>query len=105
MPLTPPPQARATSAVKNIANARPTVVIASDTLPSIALGYLNSEASTTETFIYDYDGHWPRTGDEVLVTSPPAGNEHPVIVDRIKELIKVKGRQVAPTELERHILT
>ncbi|KAK0624236.1 hypothetical protein B0T14DRAFT_517716 [Immersiella caudata] len=73
--------------------------------PSIVLGYLNNEAATSETFIYDEDGRWLRTGDEVLITLSPAGNEHLVIVDRIKELIKVKGHQVAPAELEAHILT
>ncbi|KAK0648296.1 hypothetical protein B0T16DRAFT_324344 [Cercophora newfieldiana] len=73
--------------------------------PSIVLGYLNNEASNTETFVYHDDGRWLRTGDEVLITLSPAGNEHLVVVDRIKELIKVKGHQVAPAELEAHILT
>jgi acyl-CoA synthetase (AMP-forming)/AMP-acid ligase II len=73
--------------------------------PSIVLGYLNNEAATSETFIYDEGGRWLRTGDEVLITVSPAGSEHLVIVDRIKELIKVKGHQVAPAELEAHILT
>ncbi|KAF4946672.1 hypothetical protein FSARC_14136 [Fusarium sarcochroum] len=72
--------------------------------PSIVLGYLNNEKSTTETFVHHPDGRWIRTGDEALVTLAPSGNEHIVIVDRIKELIKVKGHQVAPAELEAHIL-
>lgn len=58
--------------------------------PSVVLGYLHNEKATAETFIFDKDGRWIRTGDEALVTLAPSGNEHLVIVDRIKELIKVK---------------
>ncbi|CAF3581295.1 hypothetical protein FGSG_05761 [Fusarium graminearum PH-1] len=72
--------------------------------PSIVLGYLNNEKATSETFVYHHDGRWIRTGDEAIFTLAPSGNEHVVIVDRIKELIKVKGHQVAPAELEAHIL-
>ncbi|KAH8663346.1 AMP-binding enzyme [Ilyonectria robusta] len=73
--------------------------------PSVVLGYLNSEKATAETFVWHDDGRWMRTGDEVVVRKSPAGNEHFFIVDRIKELIKVKGHQVAPAELEAHLLT
>ncbi|KAL8295852.1 hypothetical protein RB597_009090 [Gaeumannomyces tritici] len=73
--------------------------------PSVTLGYLNNEKATAETFVHHDDGRWIRTGDEVLVTLSPAGHEHFVVVDRIKELIKVKGHQVAPAELEAHLLT
>ncbi|KAI8648175.1 hypothetical protein NCS57_01485300 [Fusarium keratoplasticum] len=73
--------------------------------PSVVLGYLNNEKATTETFVFDTDGRWIRTGDEALFTLAPSGNEQLVIVDRIKELIKVKGHQVAPAELEAHILS
>ncbi|KAK0752619.1 4-coumarate-CoA ligase 2 [Schizothecium vesticola] len=72
--------------------------------PSIVLGYLNNEAATTETFVHHDDGRWLRTGDEVLMTLAPSGYEHLVVVDRLKELIKVKGMQVSPAELESHIL-
>ena len=58
--------------------------------PSVTLGYLNNEKATAETFLHDEDGRWIRTGDEVIVTKAPSGNEHIVVVDRIKELIKVK---------------
>ncbi|MBE3047441.1 AMP-binding protein [Candidatus Bathyarchaeota archaeon] len=58
--------------------------------PSVTIGYLNNEKATAETFIWDKDGRWIRTGDEVLVRLSEKGNEHFVIVDRIKELIKVK---------------
>lgn len=73
--------------------------------PNVTLGYLNNEKASAETFVYDDDGRWIRTGDEVIVTRAPSGHEHVVIVDRIKELIKVKGHQVAPAELEAHLLT
>ncbi|KAK0391756.1 hypothetical protein NLU13_1255 [Sarocladium strictum] len=72
--------------------------------PSVVLGYLNDQKATTETFVHDDDGRWVKTGDEVLITKSPSGNEQLFIVDRIKELIKVKGNQVAPAELEAHIL-
>lgn len=68
--------------------------------PSGVLGYLNNEKATRETF---QDG-WVRTGDEALVRVGPKGTEHVFVVDRIKELIKVKGLQVAPAELEAHLL-
>ncbi|KAL8387182.1 hypothetical protein RB595_010098 [Gaeumannomyces hyphopodioides] len=73
--------------------------------PSVTMGYLNNEKATAETFVHHDDGRWIRTGDEVLVTRSPAGHEHIVVLDRIKELIKVKGHQVAPAELEAHLLT
>ncbi|KAK7420261.1 hypothetical protein QQX98_002916 [Neonectria punicea] len=73
--------------------------------PAVALGYSNNESATSETFVHDDDGRWIRTGDEGLVTLAPSGNEQIVIVDRIKELIKVKGHQVAPAELEAHLLS
>jgi len=73
--------------------------------PSVVLGYLHSERANAETFIWDDYGRWLRTGDEVVVRKSAQGNEHWVVVDRIKELIKVKGHQVAPAELEAHLLT
>ena len=62
--------------------------------PSVVLGYLNNDKANTETFINDTDGkgRWMRTGDEAVVRKGPSGNEHIFIVDRIKELIKVKVR-------------
>lgn len=73
--------------------------------PSVTLGYLKNEQATKETFVEESDGRYMRTGDEAVVRKSPAGHEHVFIVDRIKELIKVKGMQVAPAELEAHILT
>ncbi|KAF4466254.1 4-coumarate-- ligase 7 [Fusarium albosuccineum] len=72
--------------------------------PCVTLGYLNNERASAETFVWHADGRWLRTGDEVLVRKSPLGWEHFVVVDRIKELIKVKGHQVAPAELEAHLL-
>ena len=56
--------------------------------PSVVLGYLNNDKATKETF---EDG-WMRTGDEAVIRLSPKGIEHVFIVDRIKELIKVKVR-------------
>lgn len=58
--------------------------------PSVVLGYLNNEQATTEAIIWDEDGKWMRTGDEVIMTKSPLGNEHFTVVDRLKELIKTK---------------
>ncbi|KAM0413600.1 hypothetical protein ACHAPT_013624 [Fusarium lateritium] len=73
--------------------------------PTVVLGYLNNAKASAETFVHHEDGRWMRTGDEVIVRKSAKGNEHFVIVDRIKELIKVKGHQVAPAELEAHLLS
>ncbi|TBU63558.1 amp dependent CoA ligase [Dichomitus squalens] len=64
--------------------------------PSITLGYLNNAEATAETFL---DG-WVRTGDEVYFNE----RKEIFVVDRIKELIKVRGFQVPPAELEGHLL-
>jgi long-subunit acyl-CoA synthetase (AMP-forming) len=60
--------------------------------PSVVLGYLNNDKANLETFLDDTDGNgkWMRTGDEAVVRKVSSGNEHIFIVDRIKELIKVK---------------
>ncbi|KAF0639718.1 hypothetical protein FPSE5266_05425 [Fusarium pseudograminearum] len=71
--------------------------------PSVVLGYMGNDKATAEAFFSDDDGRWLRTGDEVLVRVLPSGDEHFFVVDRIKELIK--GHQVAPAELEAHLLS
>jgi len=63
--------------------------------PSMALGYYGNLAATAETFV---DG-WVRTGDEVIIR-----NLEVFIVDRLKEIMKVRGYQVAPAELEGFLL-
>ncbi|KAI1611662.1 4-coumarate-CoA ligase, variant [Exophiala viscosa] len=73
--------------------------------PAVVLGYLKNEKATNETFIDLPDGRFLRTGDKGEIRiSPESGVEHLWIVDRIKELIKVKGHQVAPAELEAYLL-
>lgn len=65
--------------------------------PNVCKGYYNNEKATRETFTED---GWLRTGDVAFYD--PRGKFH--IVDRMKELIKVKGNQVAPAELENVLL-
>jgi len=60
--------------------------------PAVTLGYLHNDKATRETYVTDSMGRWLRTGDEVVVRKAPSGNEHFFVVDRIKELIKVKVR-------------
>ncbi|VUC33245.1 unnamed protein product [Clonostachys rosea] len=72
--------------------------------PAVVIGYLNNEKANAETFVWHEDGRWLKTGDEVLVRRSEQGHDHFFIVDRIKELIKVNGHQVAPAELEAHLL-
>jgi 4-coumarate--CoA ligase len=61
--------------------------------PQIAMGYLSNDAATKESF--DIEGYL-HTGDVGHIDAE--GLIH--IEDRIKEMIKVKGQQVAPAELE-----
>ncbi|KAF9566127.1 phenylacetyl-CoA ligase [Agrocybe pediades] len=63
--------------------------------PAMAMGYYDNPAATAETFV---DG-WVRTGDEVIIR-----NLEVFVVDRLKEIMKVRGFQVAPAELEGHLL-
>jgi long-subunit acyl-CoA synthetase (AMP-forming) len=59
--------------------------------PAVTLGYLNNEKATAETFVWHDDGRWIRTGDRAIFRKVESGNEHLFIIDRIKELIKVKA--------------
>lgn len=65
--------------------------------PNIMKGYWRNPKATAETLTPD---GWLKTGDIAYVDE--AGMFH--IVDRKKELIKVKGNQVAPAELEALLL-
>jgi acyl-CoA synthetase (AMP-forming)/AMP-acid ligase II len=65
--------------------------------PQVMKGYLNNPDATASTV--DADG-WLRTGDIGVVDA----DGYLTIVDRLKELIKVKGYQVAPAELESLLL-
>ncbi|EER97854.2 4-coumarate--CoA ligase-like 7 [Sorghum bicolor] len=61
--------------------------------PFVMKGYLGEEDSTSE--IFDSEG-WLRTGDLCYIDQ----DGFVYIVDRLKELIKYKGYQVPPAELE-----
>jgi 4-coumarate--CoA ligase len=65
--------------------------------PQVMLGYHDNPAATAATLSED---GWLRTGD--LATIDADG--YLTIVDRVKELIKVSGFQVAPAELEALLL-
>ncbi|MFK7958696.1 MAG: AMP-binding protein [Lysobacterales bacterium] len=66
--------------------------------PQVMQGYLNNEAATAETITED---GWLRTGDIAIIDE----HGHMSIVDRLKELIKYKGFQIAPAELEALLIT
>jgi acyl-CoA synthetase (AMP-forming)/AMP-acid ligase II len=66
--------------------------------PQVMKGYLNKPEATAATI--DPDG-WIHTGDIGYADE----DGHFFIVDRAKELIKYKGFQVAPAELESVLLT
>jgi acyl-CoA synthetase (AMP-forming)/AMP-acid ligase II len=61
--------------------------------PQVMLGYLNNPEATAETITPD---GWLRSGDIGRVDE----NGYFYVVDRLKELIKYKGYQVPPAELE-----
>lgn len=60
--------------------------------PTVTLGYFMNESATRETFVDQPDGRYMRTGDEVVFRKAANGHQHIFIVDRLKELIKVKVR-------------
>jgi acyl-CoA synthetase (AMP-forming)/AMP-acid ligase II len=66
--------------------------------PQVMKGYLNNPAATVQAI--DRDG-WLHTGDIACIAHDGSLR----IVDRIKELIKYKGYQIAPAELEALLLT
>ncbi|WP_416372607.1 AMP-binding protein [Corynebacterium variabile] len=66
--------------------------------PQVMVGYLDNEEATARTITPE---GWLRTGD--IVDLDRDGNVY--VVDRMKELIKYKGYQVAPAELEALLLS
>jgi acyl-CoA synthetase (AMP-forming)/AMP-acid ligase II len=66
--------------------------------PQVMKGYLNHPAATAQTI--DADG-WLHTGDIGYADEDGCF----FVVDRVKELIKYKGHQVAPAELEALLVT
>ena len=63
-------------------------------------GYYGRPDATAESILEDDDGRWLRTGD--IVTMDEDG--YVTIHDRAKEMIKYKGYQIAPAELEALIM-
>jgi 4-coumarate--CoA ligase len=66
--------------------------------PQVMKGYLNNPEATAESLV---DGGWLRTGDLAEIDA----DGFMYIRDRLKELIKVKGFQVAPAEVEAALIT
>ncbi len=66
--------------------------------PQVMKGYLNNASATTRTIVED---GWLRTGDLACFDA----DGYCFIRDRVKELIKVSGFQVAPAELEAELLS
>ncbi len=66
--------------------------------PNVMVGYFGNAAATGETL--DADGYL-HTGDVATVSS----EGYLTLVDRVKELIKYKGYQVPPADLEAVLLT
>lgn len=64
--------------------------------PAVMKGYVGDRKATRETLVSD---GWLRTGDLCYID----GEGFLYVVDRLKELIKYKGYQVPPAELE-HLL-
>ncbi len=65
--------------------------------PQVMKGYLNNPHATAETIV---EGGWLRTGDIAHFDE----DGELFITDRLKELIKYKGFQVAPAELEAELV-
>ena len=61
--------------------------------PQVMIDYLNNEQATKDTLTAD---GWLKTGDVAIIDA----DGYMFVVDRLKELIKYKGFQVAPAELE-----
>jgi len=68
--------------------------------PSMMKGYWMNPIATEESFIFDSDGkRWLKTGDIGYFDD----TNTIYLVDRIKEMIKFKGHQVSPVEVELEI--
>ena len=60
--------------------------------PQNMMGYVGNAEATAETFV----GEWLRTGDIMVCDE----RDNFWVTDRLKEMIKYKGLQIAPSELE-----
>jgi acyl-CoA synthetase (AMP-forming)/AMP-acid ligase II len=68
--------------------------------PQVMQGYFEKPDATAETIVEDGTGRWLRTGDICSVDDEGYVTVH----DRAKEMIKYKGYQIAPAELEALIM-
>ncbi|KAL7135904.1 hypothetical protein ABFS83_11G129500 [Erythranthe nasuta] len=66
--------------------------------PTVMKGYVDDTKANSETLV---SGEWLRTGDVCYIDE----EGFLFVVDRLKELIKYKGYQVAPVELEQLLLS
>lgn len=66
--------------------------------PSVIQGYLHDIASNEELLTAD---GWLRSGDVGLFRTSPKGIEHLFVVDRIKDMIKVKVSSHASISVQR----
>ncbi|ORY08980.1 amp dependent CoA ligase [Clohesyomyces aquaticus] len=67
--------------------------------PHPMLGYLNNPNANEEIFTVDSEGRWINSGDIGHISS----EGHIFILDRKKDIIKVRGWQVSPSEVESRI--
>ncbi|KAL6587415.1 hypothetical protein OROMI_000393 [Orobanche minor] len=66
--------------------------------PTVMKGYVDDDKANSETLV---SGGWLRTGDICYIDE----EGFLFVVDRVKELIKSKGYQVSPAELEQLLLS
>ncbi|KAF4986593.1 hypothetical protein FDECE_15876 [Fusarium decemcellulare] len=72
--------------------------------PTLMAGYWHNPEATRDTIIDQEGTRWLKTGDIAYIDSwGPGANIY--IVDRAKEILKVKGFQVSPAELEAVLAT
>ncbi|KAF2633109.1 putative AMP dependent ligase/synthetase [Macroventuria anomochaeta] len=70
--------------------------------PSVLRGYIDHANDALLPSAGDEELWWP-TGDVGLFRVSPSGETHLFVVDRIRDMIKVKGNQVAPGQIEAHL--
>ncbi|MCP5027870.1 MAG: 4-coumarate--CoA ligase family protein [Actinomycetia bacterium] len=68
--------------------------------PQVMLGYLGNPDATAAAIVEDGSGRWLRTGDIVTVDH----DGYVTLRDRAKEMIKFRGYQIAPAEIESVLL-
>ncbi|KAF7586846.1 hypothetical protein BBP40_008239 [Aspergillus hancockii] len=71
--------------------------------PSLVRGYIDSASDALLPSTDNTDFWWP-TGDVGLFRAAPSGENHLFIVDGIRDIIKIKGNQVAPGQIKTHLI-